>query len=412
MAKIIEEVEGPDCEGQEMSQEELDAVVDELEEDPIDEDNKTRTYEIWKTADGTVRARRLPRKDLREGGLEEEARKRVSGTNEKDREERTGQLTELGSDPPAPGPQPDPERSKILDKKHEPRKELSMVTHDSDLEKWMDCVEEPEDQTDEFDESIKERSSTYLEETMFHPLETTPPHTQTSLPPTNIPQTLQTLAVVHSADPRIQAGLGSDSFVQPATTPPTQTSNTPMNPPPTPRPPVGIAPTQLTTKHEDLEERERERCLAEALNISFPPQQNIEGLPLLAWPYKGLLAAQELTPIARYDGPEDIGFYAKSVTIVWNNDQGEPAYYQGDALIRVSQRDTRPGPKYPSRRSIKIIRDWLFRPKAQAPNEVDKRTKPPEIPNLDVYDMKGFCGQNSPPIFYFILNTVNNSVVQ
>ena len=26
--------------------------------------------------------------------------------------------------------------------------------------------------------------------------------------------------------------------------------------------------------------------------------------------------------------------------------------------------------------------------------------------------MKGFCGQNSPPIFYFILNTVNNSVVQ
>ena len=132
------------------------------------------------------------------------------------------------------------------------------------------------------------------------------------------------------------------------------------------------------------------RKLVESLTISFPLQEIIEPIPILTKPGKGLLAAQELMPIARYDTQEDIDFYGKGVTIVWNNEAGEPTYHRGDALIRISQRDTRPGPKPPSRRRLNFMRERLFAKKtlesapvkddqhADSPKITDRRTPPME----------------------------------
>jgi hypothetical protein len=152
------------------------------------------------------------------------------------------------------------------------------------------------------------------------------------------------------------------------------------NPLPTPRPPASTIQARSAAENDE-EEREKERYLVESLNISFPSPAKIETIPLIARPRKGLLAAQELMPITRYGGADDIGFYAKSVTIVWDDDQGRPTYYRGNALIRISQRDTRLGPKFPSRRRVKFMRERLSRSKQPGRSE---KKEPQDLPNSKV----------------------------
>ncbi|KAF9783730.1 hypothetical protein BJ322DRAFT_1109578 [Thelephora terrestris] len=104
-----------------LNQEELEAVLGELADDPITQNEETRTYTIWKTEDGTIKAQLgLKTKD---GGNEpstqahnesplENTDKEVSGGMKITAEEQDQALTIKGSNPQAPDHMPRPMNTK------------------------------------------------------------------------------------------------------------------------------------------------------------------------------------------------------------------------------------------------------------------------------------------------------------
>ena len=111
--------------------------------------------------------------------------------------------------------------------------------------------------------------------------------------------------------------------------------------------------------------------LAKELWRRFPARKKIEYLPVSDNPGNGLLAARQIIPLARYDDQEDVSFYARGVTLSWTEGQDD-VHFQGNALIRVTQRDARPQVKPPSRRRTLEFRKKLFRLESFSKETVQK----------------------------------------
>jgi hypothetical protein len=105
--------------------------------------------------------------------------------------------------------------------------------------------------------------------------------------------------------------------------------------------------------------REVDLLAIEAYDISFPTLEDIEILPIPVNPGKGLLAARHLFPIARYDDEEDLEFFAMGLGIVWEDEEGNPTYHEGEGLIRVSRRNPKPMSQPPSKRRLNTMRKYL-----------------------------------------------------
>jgi len=84
-------------------------------------------------------------------------------------------------------------------------------------------------------------------------------------------------------------------------------------------------------------------------------------LPRPNKPSTGLLAACELTPIARYGETESYEFCAKGVTLAIEDDDGNPQYYRGNAFVQLTDRGLTPGIQPPRRDRVNQLRHRLFR---------------------------------------------------
>jgi hypothetical protein len=80
----------------------------------------------------------------------------------------------------------------------------------------------------------------------------------------------------------------------------------------TPTPGEHARPSNPTPRR--WEERLREADLLESYDTSFPTPEDVFLTPVPAKPGKGLLAARQIFPIARYDEEDDYEFYATGVT--------------------------------------------------------------------------------------------------
>ena len=108
------------------------------------------------------------------------------------------------------------------------------------------------------------------------------------------------------------------------------------------------------------EERPDPRLML-ACDISHPAPEQIQYLPTLKPPSNGMLAAQQVIPFAQYDLENDFEFFAKGATLVVEDEERRPTYYRGNATIRISDRDRRPGPKPPTRLRLNHMQNRLFR---------------------------------------------------
>jgi hypothetical protein len=125
---------------------------------------------------------------------------------------------------------------------------------------------------------------------------------------------------------------------------------------------------------KDRQKRIREVDLLEAYDLSFPDQEDIEVLPIPATTGKGLLIARHLFPIAKYDGVEDLEFYATGLGIVWEDKDGNPTYHEGEGLIRVSKRNPKPAARPPSKKRLDAMRIYL-RSKNERERESEEKKK-------------------------------------
>jgi len=121
-------------------------------------------------------------------------------------------------------------------------------------------------------------------------------------------------------------------------------------------------------------------------DICFPVPKKIWYPPASEKSSNGMLAAQEVTSYAQYDDTNDHEFFAKGVTLVVEDDEGKPAYYRGDATIRISQRSMHSEPKPPNRRRVNHLRKQMFRIgkhiKADQGTRIkDRQTKTPLPPS-------------------------------
>ena len=96
-------------------------------------------------------------------------------------------------------------------------------------------------------------------------------------------------------------------------------------------------------------------------DLNFPVPKTIWNAPACEKQSNGVLAAQEVISYAQYDNINDHEFFAKGVTLVVDNDEGKPTYFQGNAMIRISQRSTPLEPKSPNRRRVNRLRRQLFK---------------------------------------------------
>ena len=65
--------------------------------------------------------------------------------------------------------------------------------------------------------------------------------------------------------------------------------------------------------------------------------------------------------LTQYDDEDDYEFYAEGVTLAMEHEKDEVTYYRGNAIVRITNRDVRPGPKPPTRRRVDNLRRRLFR---------------------------------------------------
>src|SRR6201992_1266117 len=145
--------------------------------------------------------------------------------------------------------------------------------------------------------------------------------------------------------------------------------------------------------------------LIKDMGISFPTPKEVKNRNLPRYPSNALLAIRELVPIVRYDNENnDFEFYARGVTLATDEGSGK-ASYRGNALIRISGRDQRPGPRLPSRRRTEFYRQHLFRTNANQvqpqdekswnlPEMYHKRTKPDNLEDDRVHHRKEVIGDN------------------
>ena len=100
--------------------------------------------------------------------------------------------------------------------------------------------------------------------------------------------------------------------------------------------------------------------LGRGIHQNLPGPFDIKFLPAPDIPSNGLLAARQLVPIAQYGETEEYEFYAKGVTLVLDDEDENPKYYRGNALVRISNegiQEARP----PARARVNRMREKLFR---------------------------------------------------
>ena len=126
---------------------------------------------------------------------------------------------------------------------------------------------------------------------------------------------------------------------------------------------------------ECYQESENEPNLraAFAMGISFPSPQHIKYLPTPQKRSNGLLAIRRLVPFTQYDQQDDIEYYGQGVTLAYEDDEGRTTYHRGNAIIRITDRDVRPGPKPPSRQRVNHLRKHLFRLREYARREEEEQ---------------------------------------
>jgi hypothetical protein len=144
---------------------------------------------------------------------------------------------------------------------------------------------------------------------------------------------------------------------------------------------AGLESSMTGLKHEwkgseDPLEQERLRAeLFRATSENFPIVNVVGYIPLPKHASSGLLAAQELIPVAQYDATEDHEFLARGATLAILSNEGM-TYHKGNAAIRVSNRSTQPQQKHITPRRMERAWKRLFGKKDRPHRSINKKEGP------------------------------------
>ena len=108
--------------------------------------------------------------------------------------------------------------------------------------------------------------------------------------------------------------------------------------------------------------REKHDCrIQQEIDQAFPVPQKIKYAPPTSNTSNGVFAAQAILPYAQNDDKMDFEFYAKGVTLVLDDEEGNPTYYHGKAAIRITQYDLEQDFVVPKRRRTAYLREKMFK---------------------------------------------------
>jgi len=125
-----------------------------------------------------------------------------------------------------------------------------------------------------------------------------------------------------------------------------------------------FGPDADSTKHAQLWANPweaRDFQMQKEMDDLFPMPRTVRYAPPMWNRNNGVLAAREILPYVQYNNAYDFAFYAKGVTLVMDDSEGNPTYFRGNAEIRVSQEGLDPGYLAPKRKRVSYLREKMFK---------------------------------------------------